>query len=197
MKPPNWPTILLAMLLLIALSAFFDASEASKNLEMPFEVIDWGNMNGYCEETYIVVRNEAEWEGVWEKHTLLESPPRSLPEINFSRNIIVCVFMGKCPTAGYKISIDRIWTDGEFVHVEIVKSRSSNDLAVAQIITRPFIIASLNSTNLHFVFHVAEEYGVTTDYILPEFPEARYLLVLFVALSAAIIASKSLKKANP
>lgn len=129
---------------------------------------------------------------IWERHTILQEPPASCPDVDFSENVVICAFMGRCPTAGYAICIEGIWTDGELVHVEIIKGSPPEDFAVAQVITCPFIIASIESIDLHLVFHVAEEDGTTTDYVLPEFSATTYLFVVLAALSAAIAAFKAL-----
>jgi len=163
---------------------------------MEFEIIESGDISGYCEEAYFVVKTESEWEIIWEKHTVLQASPTLSPDVDFSKNVVICAFMGRCPTAGYAISIERIWTDGEQVHVEIIKSSPPEEFAVAQVITCPYMFASIEKLDLPFVFHVAEKNGAVTDYVLPEFSAATYLLVVFIALSAAIIALKDLKRLN-
>jgi hypothetical protein len=169
---------------------FLNGGYASENQEVNFEIIDSGYISGYCEEAYFVVRTESEWEMIWERHTILQEPPPSCPNVDFSKNVVICAFMGRCPTAGYSIYIEKIWTDEEQVHVEIFKRSPSGDLVVAEVITSPFVIASLEKIDLQFVFHVAEENGTTTDYVLPEFSTATYLLVAFASLSVALIALK-------
>jgi hypothetical protein len=42
--------------------------------------------------------------------------------------MVICAFMGQRPTTGYSIDIERIWTDGEKVFVEVVKRRPPEGL---------------------------------------------------------------------
>lgn len=176
---------------------FLSGSYASESQEVEFEIIEGGDISGYCEEAYFVVRTESEWEIIWEKHTIIREPPIPCPDINFSKNVVICAFMGKYPTAGYAISIERIWTDGGQAHVEIIKSSPPEDFAVAQVITCPYMFALLEKIDLQFVFHVAEKNGAVTDYVLTEFPTAIYAVLILVAFSVAIVALKSIKKLNP
>ncbi len=189
----------LAFLLIFMLgtvSPAFIWSYASENFEIEFEVIGIGDMSGYCEEAYLVVRTETEWEAIWEKHTLSELSATPHPRIDFTGSIVVCAFMGRRPTAGYSISIQRIWTDGKQVHVEIAKSSPPEDFAVAQVITCLFTFAMLEKTDLHFIFQATEENWSTNEYVLPEFSTITHVLLTLVILSAAIVKMKFSKRLN-
>ena len=178
----------LALLMLGTTSPIIEGSQASTEQDVQFKVIDCGYQSGCMEETYLIVRTEAEWIEVWEKHTALYMPKTQCPKIFFSKNIVICAFMGNRPTTGYSISVERIWTDGERIHVEIAKYSPPKNAIVGEVLTHPYVFTSLERTDLEVVFRVTEEDGTINEYILPEFPMAIFALVAFMVLSAAMVA---------
>lgn len=180
--------VFLVLLMLGSTSLIIGRSQASTQQDLQFEVIDWGDQSGYGEETYLVVRTEAEWAKVWEKHTATRMPRTQHPEITFSKNMVICAFMGKRPTTGYGISVERIWTDGESIYVEIAKYSPPKNAIVGQALTYPYVFISLERTDLEVVFKVTEEDGTVNEYVLPEFPMVTFALIAFMVILAAMVA---------
>jgi hypothetical protein len=178
----------LALLVLGITSVIIEGSQASTKQDVEFEVVDCGDQSGYNEETYLVVKTEAEWAKVWAKHTALYMHTTPYPEINFSKDMVICAFMGKRPTTGYSISVRRIWTEEERIHVEIAKSDPPENLMVSEIITYPYVFASLERTDSEMIFTITEENGTVNEVTIPEFPVMTFTLTAFIVLSAAIVA---------
>ena len=177
----------LAVLFLVAASLVPKIGQASENQDVEFEIIEFGNVSGYGKEMYAFIDTEAEWAEIWEKHTILHDPPPLYPKIDFSKFTVICAFMGRCSTTGYSISIERIWANEERIHVEITKSSPPKDFVVAHMLTYPYVFASLEKTDLDFVFNVTEEDGTIIEYFLPEFSTTMFTLTAFVALSVIIV----------
>lgn len=178
----------LALLLLGAASLIIKDSQASEKKDVEFEVIALGDQSGYDEESYLVVRTEVEWAKVWEKHTALYMPATPYPEIAFSENMVICAFMGKRPTTGYSISVERMWTEERRMCVEITKSSPQKNVIVGEVLTYPYVFASLERTDLEVVFNVIEENGMISEYTVPEFPMMAFTLTAFMVLSVAMVA---------
>lgn len=177
----------LALLVLGITSVVIEGSQASTKQNVEFEVVDWGDQSGYSEETYLVVKTEAEWVEVWAKHTAPHMPI-PCPEINFSKKMVICAFMGKRPTTGYSISIRRIWAEEERIHIEIAKSDPPESLVVGEVITYPYVFASLGRTDSELMFTITEENGMVNEVTIPEFPVMTFTLTAFIVLSAVIVA---------
>ncbi|MCS7124117.1 MAG: protease complex subunit PrcB family protein [Candidatus Bathyarchaeota archaeon] len=160
--------------------------------DIPFEVLEKGDVSGFVEEAYFVVKDEIDWVRFWERHTSVREP-RPPPLIDFSRSVVVCAFMGQCPTTGYSISIERIWTDGEYVFVEVFKRCPPKDLAVCQMVTYPYVIVLMDKADMHFVFRVVDENGETAEYMLSEYPLAP-ILIVFLALVCGVGVSLKTRK---
>jgi hypothetical protein len=179
--------IFLTLLSLNITSLIIKGSQASEPQDIEFEVIDCGDISGYGEETYLVVKTETEWANVWEKHTRPYLAATAYPKMNFSKNMVVCAFMGERPTTGYSVSLQRIWTEEERMVVKIDKRNPPENFMVSEVITYPYVIASLQRTDLEIVFNITEEDGTINEYILPEFTIMAFILTAFIVISTAIV----------
>ena len=158
--------------------------------EIEFEMSDMGDVSGYGEEAYLVVVSEADWVNVWKKHTSICESREQPQEIDFTKNFVICAFMGRRPTTGYSINIERIWTDGEKVFVEVVKRCPPEGLVVCEMVTCPYVMVLVERMDMPFVFQVVDENGETAEYVLGEFPSAKFALLIFAFLLAAAFTLK-------
>lgn len=179
--------VFLTLLSLSIASLVIKESQALESQDVEFKVIDCGDVSGYCEETYLVVKTETGWANVWEKHTRPYPAATAYPKINFSKNMVICAFMGERPTTGYSISLQRIWTEEEKMCAEIDKRNPPENFMVSEVITYPYIIASLQRTDLEIVFNITEEDGTTNEYILPEFTMMAFALTAFIVISTTMV----------
>lgn len=164
------------------------ANGASEALVVEFEVIEQGDISGCVEETYIVVRTEAEWIEVWERHTTPYNPGPQYPQVNFAESMVLCAFMGERPTAGYRISVETIWVEEEIVHVEISKGSPEKGMLVAQVLTYPYVFVLFERREGEVILHITED-GLTVDRSpLPESPTILLPFILTVIASITMIA---------
>jgi hypothetical protein len=86
----------------------------------------------------VVVRTEEEWRSLWAAHS-----PRPVPPINFSRAVVVGLFLGSRPTAGFRVEITGATLQGEQAIVRFVEYRPAPDAILAQVLTSPFHLVTL------------------------------------------------------
>jgi len=185
-------TCLAFLFTVVLLGTFLFSSRAAIALErqdVEFEVVNYGSISGYSDETHFVARTEVEWIEVWKEHTKPYRSEIPRPEIDFSEKMMLCVFMGTCSTTGYAISVERVWIEGEKMHAKIIKSSPPKDAVVGQALTNQYTFISLEKTDLEVTFHITREDTSVHDYI-PEFPTAVFTLLVFAALSATTIVLK-------
>ncbi len=187
MRHRNELNLITFILLMLSVTLpLLKVGEASEKQDIEFEIIDYGDISGYDEETYLIVKTEAEWTNVWKKHTIPFLSEQSVPEIFFSEKMVTCAFMGKRPTTGYDISVEGIWVEEGKIHVEIAKRSPSKNTAVATVLTYPYVFVSLERTDLEVVFRVTEENAETDEFIIPEFSIATFAAA-FSVLSLVIV----------
>ncbi|MBS7636939.1 protease complex subunit PrcB family protein [Candidatus Bathyarchaeota archaeon] len=132
---------------------------------------------------------------VWERHTLIRVPQESPPSIDFSKKLVVCAFMGQRPTTGYSIYVERIWTDGEHIFVEVVRRGPPEGFVVGEMITCPYVMVLIEKTDMPFVFHVVDENGDRVKTIFSEFPSTGLAITVisFLCLTAFMLKIKKIK----
>ena len=80
------------------------------------------------------VRNATEWTSLWHAH----SWDRPEPAIDFSREMVVGVFMGSRPTAGFGIEIVGYRDSGDGVVVQYRETVPDRGTLTAQILVSPY-----------------------------------------------------------
>jgi hypothetical protein len=106
----------------------------------PFRVVERGVQSVVDDRREAVARTAAEWAALYKQH----EPDKPLPAVDFSREIIVAVFIGSRPTGGYGVEIAGVGagTDGA-VTVRYRERRPAGDAITAQVITSPYVIAAV------------------------------------------------------
>jgi hypothetical protein len=121
-------------ILLLLLAAFAQATPAGAP-----RTIDKGEQSNIDEAKQVVVRTEAEWTKLWQQH----SPDRKRPAVDFSKEMIVGVFMGSRPTAGYNTSIvSTVVKDGNLM-VQYKESQPQRGAMTAQVLTFPYHLVAV------------------------------------------------------
>jgi hypothetical protein len=82
----------------------------------------------------VVARTAAEWQAVWTAH----SPGAKPPVVDFATNMVVGVFLGTKPSAGYEVEIVKTREEGTDLVVEYVVRQPGRGMMAAQILTEPY-----------------------------------------------------------
>ena len=84
-------------------------------------------------------RTPAEWSALWKTH----AADRPLPAVDFTKEMVVAVFMGTRPTAGYGVEIvGTVERNGALV-VQYVETQPAARAVTAQVITMPYHFAAI------------------------------------------------------
>ena len=89
--------------------------------------------SGVEEARQAVARTAVEWAALWREHA--GSTP--LPKIDFSKRMVVAVFLGTRPSAGYAVEITGTRADGAGLVVLWTERRPESGMVAAQILTSP------------------------------------------------------------
>jgi hypothetical protein len=98
-----------------------------------------GPMSAIDKPRQVAVRSAAEWGALWKE----SGATATLPAVDFSREMIVGVFLGSRPTAGYGVEIIRAVGNSGALIVEYVETAPSRDTITAQILTAPYHLAAI------------------------------------------------------
>ena len=101
--------------------------------------INTDRMSGIDAAQQSVVRTEAEWNALWQKH----APGRPAPAIDFAKNMVVAVFLGSRPSAGYAVQITDVVSEGNALIVRWQESRPAAGTSAAAVMTAPAHLVSV------------------------------------------------------
>jgi hypothetical protein len=102
-----------------------------------------GYQSGVRESVQIVARSQSEWSALWKRHTLTEPTPPPLPNIDFSKEIVVAVFLGEKPTGGHDVEITRTEQNNDALLVSFVEKQPKPGGLATQAFTQPFHIVRI------------------------------------------------------
>ena len=103
------------------------------------KTIDKGDHSNVDDAAQIAAKTPQEWQTLWQKHT----PDRPRPSVDFSKEMVVGVFLGSRPTAGYVLEIvSATQSDGTLV-VRYRESAPSKGTMTAQVLTSPYHIVAV------------------------------------------------------
>jgi len=85
------------------------------------------------------VRTEGDWVKLWQQH----SPDRQRPPVDFSKEMVVGVFMGSRPTAGFNVSIVSSFEKDGNVLVRYQETMPKAGAMTAQVLTFPYHLVAI------------------------------------------------------
>jgi hypothetical protein len=95
-------------------------------------------MSSIDQPLQVVIRTQAEWQALWKRH----GAGQPAPAVDFRGAMVVGVFLGSRPTAGYKVDIVEVRKTPDGLVVEYREGQPPPDRMVAQVITAPFHLVS-------------------------------------------------------
>jgi len=144
--------------LLVSLIAFFSVISVLLpfiEFNVNFETIDFGFWCANSERGDYIIRTQQEWDDLCQKTCRSSS---EAPDIDFSSNVVLAVFMGEQPTDGFRIEITKIGENGAERRIYIRETIPGGLLAA--IISYPYHIVKLHRIPKPIVFiHTLEDYS--------------------------------------
>ena len=105
----------------------------------PLRALDKGDQSNMDDVRQSVARTPAEWNTLWRQH----APDRTQPKVDFAREMVVGVFMGSRPTAGFAVEIFGTRDEGGMLVVQYRETRPARGMVSAQVITSAYHIVAL------------------------------------------------------
>jgi hypothetical protein len=105
----------------------------------PLRLLEKGNQSNVDDARQVTVRTTAEWNTLWRQH----SPDRDQPRVDFERDMVVGVFLGSRPTAGFTVEIVSTMVEQGILVVRFRETRPQSDRIVAQVITSPYHLVAV------------------------------------------------------
>jgi len=173
LRPQRLP-ILLATLLLIVVGgcnglvngtddgATFTAEVATQTLNtgaVNVDQIDQGQYGDIVEGTQRVLRDEEAYAAFWERLHAARSSVPERPSVDFEKKVVVAIVLGRRSTGGYGVEIDEVLAsdDGGEMQVSFAETVPGDGCFVTQVLTSPYVLATVEAQDEDFTFEGAEE----------------------------------------
>jgi hypothetical protein len=125
-------------MLILLLAAWLQAGAPAPTVHGPMlRTIDKGAESNIDDAKTVVVRDAAAWQKLWHGH----APNRALPAVDFSKEMVVAVFLGSRTTSGYDVAIQGTRDEGGALVVLYRETAPARDAMTAQVLTAPYHVA--------------------------------------------------------
>ena len=119
---------------------------------MPMTTIARGGVSNISQPRQVVIRTAGEWDTLWHEHA---GPDAKAPEVDFSREMVVGVFLGTRSTGGYAVEITGVDERGGAVVVHYTATTPERGMMLAQVITSPFHLVKVPRADGEVTFEKA------------------------------------------
>jgi hypothetical protein len=110
-----------------------------------FRVLDSGDRSGITSAQERVVLDAEEWRRLWQEHEAGGPANRSLPSVDFSREVCVAIFAGQRPTGGFTVTVEETTGSASGLEVAYRLTGPPPGAIVSQALTSPFQIVAVES----------------------------------------------------
>src|SRR5438046_1049195 len=101
--------------------------------------LEKGDQSSVEDAKQVLVRTDAELRQLWQQH----SPERPMPKVDFAREMLVGVFMGSRPNAGFSTAIVSATAANGALIVRYSENKPAAGTVSAQILTFPYHIVAI------------------------------------------------------
>jgi hypothetical protein len=127
-------------------------SQGSTDQELAFDTIEIDTSSGHEETEYVVIKDEEEWNRIWDIVQSKRFPKREPPTVNFNEEMVVAVFQGNFATGGFSIEITRIVEKQDAIEIFVKEEKSAPGSFVTQAFTQPYHIVKIKNTDKEVIF---------------------------------------------
>jgi hypothetical protein len=107
---------------------------------MTFTTLDRGVHSNIESRREVVARTAAEWAAFWKEHAINAKPP----VVDFTKSMVVGIFLGYRPTGGHSVEITRIERQGNELVVTYRERQPGKSDIVTQVITMPYHLVTVD-----------------------------------------------------
>ncbi len=138
----NIPTVGVAALLLIGCLAPGGADS------FPMRALAKGAFSALLEPKEEVIKDKAQWEKVWAKHITSTKTSEKAPEVDFAKEMVIAVALGRRSTGGYKVDVTKVEEASGKLRIVVTKSSPPPGAMAIQALTAPFCFVAIPKSDL-------------------------------------------------
>ncbi len=118
-------------------------------------VLDTGNHSSMKNQQYVDVHNQADFAALWTK-TFKGFPAPTMPQVDFSKDMVVGAFLGEQNHGGYLIRIKKIDSSGTTTNVTVEVTIPGTNCRYPNAFSQPYMFATIPASSKPVNFNVTQ-----------------------------------------
>ena len=127
--------------------------------EKPLRTLSKGAFSGISEAKQEIIKDQEAWEKFWAKHNVAMKPSAQLPKVDFSKEMVIAVTLGKKTSGGYSIEIMAVEPTASALKIFIKRTSPAPGAIVITALTAPFHFVAVPKSDLKPQFADAKDDG--------------------------------------
>lgn len=113
-----------------------------------FRTLAKGSFSGIHQAKHEIIQTDAAWEKFWAAHSVDARPAEKRPSVDFEKEMVVAVTMGRQRKGGFAIEIVRIEPKGDRLQIWVRHTAPKPGAMAIQALTAPFHFVATAKTDL-------------------------------------------------
>ena len=122
----------------LCIAACASTLSSGPNGGLPFRTLLRGYQSGVDKECVRIAHTPAEWTSLWREHSTNELPRPAEPHVDWSKDMVVFVALGRRPSGGFGVEIDKLSLDGGALRVEAHETKPAPERLVPMVVSTPY-----------------------------------------------------------
>ena len=119
---------------------------------LPIRLLVKGAFSGIQEAKQMVIKDRAAWEMLWTQHNVNKASAAPLPEVDFSKEMVIVATMGTKRTGGFSLEIVRAERRGKKLRIVVQQASPPPGAMTIQALTAPFHFVAVPRRDLEAEF---------------------------------------------
>ena len=119
---------------------------------IPFTTLEKGTYSGITEPLHAIIKEESEWHNLWDRHASNIIPKPDVPEIDFSREMLIGIFTGQKSSGGYTVEIVNILKEERVIKVLYKEKAPLPEEIATTAFTQPYHFIKIPKEDLEVIF---------------------------------------------
>ena len=118
----------------------------------PIRNVAKGAFSGIADAKQEVIKDQAGWEKLWSQHSVNKRGENKIPEIDFTKEMVIFVAMGRQRTGGYSIEVVNVEVVDQKLKISFKRKSPPPGAMATMALTAPFHIVAVPKSDLKAEF---------------------------------------------
>ncbi|MBI4919240.1 protease complex subunit PrcB family protein [archaeon] len=124
--------------------------------ELNLESIAKGAVSGHNWAQNYVITDEVSWNNLWRTTYSNTTPMPEMPKIDFSKEMVLAIYLGKKNTGGYSTFVEGVYEYDDRVLVSARETTPQQGRKLLMVLTAPYTIVKTERVNKEVNFDISE-----------------------------------------